>query len=82
MERDCTIAHGMTEFLKERLHKVSDPFQITICEKCGFQCTNMYECVRCKTNRTVSCNMPFASKLLLQELTALGLKLDIYPEQI
>jgi DNA-directed RNA polymerase II subunit RPB2 len=35
MERDCMIAHGSLQFLKERMLDVSDHFRMFICNICG-----------------------------------------------
>jgi DNA-directed RNA polymerase II subunit RPB2 len=80
MERDAMISHGATRFLKERLFDVSDPFQVSLCEKCGIATNNTKECQSCKGNDVKSCNLAYASKLLTQELTALGLKVSMFPD--
>jgi DNA-directed RNA polymerase II subunit RPB2 len=67
--------------LKERLFQVSDPFQITVCKKCGVMTSSVKECHVCKGNEVSNCNFPYASKLLHQELTAIGLKLTIRPDE-
>lgn len=74
MERDCMIAHGVSRFLKERLFEKSDPYQIHVCDKCGNFATSPTECKICETDQISRCNMPYASKLLLQELNAMGIK--------
>lgn len=77
MERDSISAHGASRFLRERLFEVSDPFQVTVCKRCGIMVSTLEECQGCKSNDLQSVNMPYASKLLHTELTALGLKLTI-----
>lgn len=77
MERDCIISHGASSFLKERLFDVSDPYSLTICEKCGLCAVatpEMAECKGCK-NRTKIANVdvPYAFKLLVQELMAMNI---------
>ena len=82
MERDCMISHGAAKFLKERLLDVSDLYKIFICRKCGFMAVanlknNEYSCLNCKETESglnteiVQINIPYAYKLLLQELTAM-----------
>lgn len=77
MERDCMIAHGNSAILKERLFLVSDPFQLCVCDKCGIVTSKINECQNCKTDSISLCNIPYASKLLYQELTAMGIKINI-----
>ena len=81
MERDALAAHGASRFLKERLFEVSDPFQVTVCKRCGIMVASLEECQACKSNELQSVNLPYASKLLHTELTALGLKLTIKTDE-
>ena len=77
MERDCMIAHGTSRFLKDRLFDCSDPYTIKICDKCGIISSNKSECKSCKMDNITTCNIPYASKLLIQELIAMGIKISI-----
>jgi DNA-directed RNA polymerase II subunit RPB2 len=81
MERDCMIAHGAARFLKERLFDCSDPYQIIVCDKCGMIVTSKDECMACRSDKVSSCNLPYAAKLLLQELMAMGIKVSIKPNE-
>ena len=43
MERDCILAHGMMQFLKERTMDVSDNYRMFICNKCKLIAVNYNE---------------------------------------
>lgn len=72
MERDCIISHGCSMFLRERLFEVSDSYSISLCSNCGFMQSGV--CRACG----VECKMvdvPYAFKLLIQELNAMNISL-------
>jgi len=73
-ERDCMISHGTSRFLKERLFEKSDPYTINICENCGNIATTKTECKFCDEDKINRVNLPYASKLLIQELMAMNIK--------
>jgi DNA-directed RNA polymerase II subunit RPB2 len=80
MERDTLISHGGSAFLRERLFKMSDKYQVKLCEKCGNIASLPESCRFCKNDELVSVNLPYACKLLLQELNAMNIKTQIIPK--
>jgi DNA-directed RNA polymerase II subunit RPB2 len=76
MERDAIISHGVSRFLNERLFDLSDKFQVPVCTQCGFISNTCDVCHLCeKTEYMCQMNIPYACKLLFQELNALGMKI-------
>jgi DNA-directed RNA polymerase II subunit RPB2 len=79
MERDCMIAHGSAQFLKERLFEVSDAFRAHICDRCGLFAVanlkrNQFICTACRDQGRISqITIPYAAKLLFQELMAMNI---------
>jgi len=77
MERDALIAHGGSAFIQETFFDMSDVYQVNVCEVCGSMVSASKECRICKRGDVVRTNIPYCSKLLIQELQALGLSVKI-----
>ena len=79
MELECNWAHGMFQFLKERLMECSDNYRVFICKNCGNMATvnperNIYSCKNCKNiNRFDEVRIPYACKLLFHEIQTMGI---------
>ncbi|KAL8898451.1 MAG: hypothetical protein Q9207_006692 [Kuettlingeria erythrocarpa] len=73
MERDCLIAYGASQLLLERLMLSSDAHQVDICERCGLMGYKGY-CQSCKkTEGMTRMTIPYAAKLLIQELLSMNI---------
>ena len=78
MERDCMISHGTVQFLKERMLDVSDNYRLFICRNCGLKgiCNpdrDINICKNCDNQTSFSeVRVPYACKLLMQELEAMS----------
>jgi len=75
MEKDCMISHGVSRFLNERLYDLSDKFQIIVCKNCGSIPNQTDRCYECDQDDIHPVNLPYACKLLFQELMAIGIKI-------
>lgn len=82
MERDASISHGTSAYLRERLMFVSDAYQTVFCKTCGTFAINdatikMYKpCRLCGTDNSFGrCTIPYAYKLLIHLLAAMGINL-------
>ena len=79
MERDCMLAHGSVQFLKERMLDVSDNYRVFICNKCKFFAPvnpdeNIYKCKSCNNYIDFSeVRIPYSCKLLIQELESMNI---------
>ncbi|AEO71453.1 uncharacterized protein THITE_2123824 [Thermothielavioides terrestris NRRL 8126] len=77
MERDCLIAYGASQLLLERLMYSSDATRVDICEWCGLLGYKGY-CQTCKsTSQVTQMTMPYAAKLLVQELISMNVGVRI-----
>lgn len=77
MERDCQIACGAAEFLKDRLLRNSDDFEMVICEECGAIASTQTCCKGCNTDNVSRINVPFVFKLVQLELGGMNIKMKI-----
>ncbi|KAI9759399.1 MAG: DNA-directed RNA polymerase III core subunit ret1 [Chaenotheca gracillima] len=72
MERDCLIAYGASQLLLERLMLSSDAHDVDVCETCGMMGYQGW-CQTCKSTKGVTrMTMPYAAKLLIQELLSMN----------
>ena len=87
MERDCVAAHGVTEFTKERLMECSDLFRCWSCQDCGLIAIvnpreGIWKCNGCgNTTNFSAIEIPYAYKLMLQELETMCISSRIITQQ-
>lgn len=82
MERDCLIAYGASQLLLERLMTSSDATEVDICQHCGLFGYKGW-CQVCRSTRDVTkMTMPYAAKLLMQELISMnvGVRMQLEDE--
>ena len=80
MERDCIIAHGASQFLKERFMDSSDLFRVFISKKDQVMIIAnperdlfMYKDKELTREEVVEIQLPYAMKLLLHEMNSMGI---------
>ncbi|GAB7340682.1 hypothetical protein MBLNU457_7073t1 [Dothideomycetes sp. NU457] len=77
MERDCLIAYGASQLLLERLMLSSDAHEVDVCEGCGMMGYQNW-CQSCESSRgVVRMTIPYAAKLLIQELLSMNVKASL-----
>jgi DNA-directed RNA polymerase beta subunit len=77
MERDCLLAHGVSATIQETMSRQSDKYEIIVCEECGNICSLPKECRVCKRGIISRVDMPYCAKLLLQEISSLGVGMRV-----
>lgn len=73
MERDCLLGFGASDLLLERLLYSSDDSQVLVCEHCGFF-QHSKKCEGCKKSNVYKVKIPYACKLLFQELISMNIR--------
>jgi DNA-directed RNA polymerase II subunit RPB2 len=85
MEKDAILSHGASNFLCERLHRQSDPYEIWVCDHCGTfgnlenkkdpkddeSKPDQYFCYNCEKSDVSVVKIPYACKLLFQEMMSM-----------
>lgn len=83
MERDAVISHGAAMFMKDRLFYQSDAYRVHVCKNCGLFAmgdikNNRFTCKSCTKPDVHQIEIPFATKLLFQELMSIGVTPRIF----
>ena len=87
MEAECLTSHGVMSFFKERFMECADNYRVFTCKKCGMLANvnpdkNIYSCKFCKNNTQFSeQRIPYAFKLLMQEIQAMCISTQFLIEQ-
>ena len=77
METWSQVAAGCSRFLKERVFDCSDAYEVIVCKKCGTITNKVNMCGTCTTNDVCKVKLPYSSKLLIQELQCVGIKMKL-----
>lgn len=80
-EMECwsMTSHGASIFLRERMFNTSDAYAVHICNNCGLIASKIIDkeihiCTACRNNTDTSLvEIPYATKLLFQELMAINI---------
>lgn len=86
MERDCLVSHGASEVILERFLHSSDTYTAPMCRACGRMGVHAFnklfgenrrgeaaQCFNCEGGDMVDVTVPYAYKLTLQEMGAMGI---------
>ncbi|KAJ2509363.1 DNA-directed RNA polymerase III complex subunit Rpc2 [Coemansia sp. RSA 1939] len=82
MEKDCLIGYGASMLLLERLMISSDVFEVHVCEACGYIGYKGW-CQMCRSSKAmIPIKIPYACKLLFQELQSMNILPRLVMEDI
>ena len=87
MEKDAMVSHGAARFTRGRMYDASDKFSVYVCKKCGIIASYNDQlhihCCRTCDNRVdfAYVEIPYACKLLFQELTTMNVVPRIMTER-
>lgn len=87
MERDSLLSHGISLFIKESMMERSDKYKWGACRRCGSISIfnpkkNIRECKSCKKDELCIVETPYAFKLFVQEMEAMGVQIRLNTEGI
>jgi DNA-directed RNA polymerase II subunit RPB2 len=90
MEKDCVTSHGASSVIKERFTYSSDPYMIYVCDVCSRPCIGnaderkrVFNCTTCgntDVDKMSIVELPYAGKLLVQEVMGLRVGVDLVTE--
>ena len=78
MEKDAMVSHGAAKFTRGRMYDASDKYSVHICKKCGLVASynnemHIHHCRTCDNRSDFAyVEIPYACKLLFQELTTMN----------
>ena len=78
MEKDAMVSHGASRFTRGRMYDASDKYSVYVCKKCGIIASyndqlHIHCCRTCDNRVDFSyVEIPYACKLLFQELTTMN----------
>jgi hypothetical protein len=78
MEKDAMVSHGAAKFTRGRMYDASDKYSVHVCKSCGLIASynndmHIHHCRTCDNRTDFSyVEIPYACKLLFQELTTMN----------
>jgi len=75
---NCMVSHGASRFTRERMYDVSDKYSVYVCKRCGLIASyndqqHIHLCKTCDNRSDFAyVEIPYACKLLFQELTTMN----------